>query len=328
MLRCQAMKGLVRRVALGAAWLLVAILISLGGAGLVTGMANEPGTPSRPELTWAGDAAIGPALDAAESELEALTEEVRRLSDLGRGALSALVTRDLEALDQRVAAGEELTLTIQLRSNQLKERIDGLPGIGPGAELRLSPAAIARHDVLRRAVSSTDGIAPAWSQLASGALAATTVAVLLTDHDESTAAAAADGRVGRYEEALAKLDESDRLIADARRLSETLAATVDVSTLTTWLDLNADYDAALRRVYQAIVDSGGRVNDEVREAFATEAEAKERLPEDTTALTIILLDVARDRLNGAVIAIEESRAGLEAALGALDTADPSGSAAP
>ena len=42
---------------------------------------------------------------------------------------------------------------------------------------------------------------------------------------------------------------------------------VDVSTLTDWLDLNAAYDAALRHLYQALVDSKGRVTDEVRAAF-------------------------------------------------------------
>lgn len=328
MLRCRAMKGHVRRVALGVAWLIVAILISFGGAGLVTGMAHQPGTAARPELTWAGDAAIDPQLDAAEADLEALTEDVRRLSDLGRGALSALVSRDLEGLDQRVEAGEELALTVQLAANDLRAKLDGLPGLGPGANLRVSPAVIDRHDAIRGAVDSTDTIVPSWTQLASGALAATTVSVLLADHDASTAAAAADGRAGRYDEALGKLDASDRLIADARRLADTLAATVDVSTLRTWLDLNADYDAALRRLYQAIVDANGRVNNEVRAAFAAEAEAKERLPEDTRAVTIILLDVARERLNGAVIAIEEARAGLEAALGALDAADPTAPSPP
>jgi hypothetical protein len=323
------MKGHVRRAALGAAWLIVAILISLGGAGLVTGMAREPGTASRPELTWSGDTAIEPHLESAETDLGALTEDVRQLSDLGRGALSALVSRDLESLDQRVGAGEELALAIQLAANELESKLDGLPGIGLGQELRLSPDVIRRHDTIRAAVASTDMIVPSWTRLASGALAATTVSVLLTDHDTSTAAAAADGRAGRYEDALGKLDESDRLIADARRLADTLSATVDVSTLRTWLDLNADYDAALRRLYQAIVDANGRVNNEVRAAFAAEAEAKERLPEDTRAVTIILLDVARERLNGAVIAIEEARAGLEAALGALDDADPNDqSAAP
>jgi hypothetical protein len=311
------MKGPVGRAVLAIAWLLVAIVISLGAAGIVTGMAHAPGTPARAELTYAGDAAIEPGLAGIESELPALSGDLRRLSDLGRGALSALIAMDTETLDERVAEGERLALAIQLRANDLGARLDALPGIGPGAELTLAPEIRRRHGVVTAALASTDQIAPAWSRLATSALAATSVSVLLTDHDTSTAAAAADGRAGRYAEALAKLDESDALIERARGLRDNLAATVDVATLTTWLDLNADYDAALRTLYQAIVDADGRVTDEVRAAFDAEAEARERLPEDTRALVIILLDIAREGLNGAVIAIEEARGELDSAIGDL-----------
>ena len=45
------------------------------------------------------------------------------------------------------------------------------------------------------------------------------------------------------------------MIFDARNLRDSLAATVDVTKLGVWLDLNAEYDAALRQLYQAILDS-------------------------------------------------------------------------
>ena len=38
MLRCRAMKRLVRRVVMAALWLGVAVLISFGAAGIVSGM--------------------------------------------------------------------------------------------------------------------------------------------------------------------------------------------------------------------------------------------------------------------------------------------------
>ena len=98
MLRCRAMKGPVGRAALAIAWLLVAIVISLGAAGIVTGMAHQPGTPARAELTYAGDAAMEPALAALEAELPALSADLRRLSDLGRGALTALIAMDTQAM--------------------------------------------------------------------------------------------------------------------------------------------------------------------------------------------------------------------------------------
>jgi hypothetical protein len=311
------MKGRVRRIVLAVGWLGVVALISLGAAGIVTGMAHQPGTASRAELTYAGDRAIEPGLATIAADLPALSADLRQLSDLGRGALSALVSNDVETLGERVADGEELALAIQLQANDLRGRLEALPGLGRDAELTVSPDVRRKHALVTTALESTEGIAPAWTRLASSAFSATSVSVLLTDHDATTAAAAADGRGGRYAEALAKLDESDDLIARARSLRDELAATVDVSTLTTWLDLNADYDEALRALYQSILDSNGRVTDEVRAAFAAEAEAKERLPEDTRAFVIILLDVARGGLNGAVIAIEEARGQLDGAIGEL-----------
>ncbi len=129
-----------------------------------------------------------------------------------------------------------------------------------------------------------------------------------------TGDAAALGRTGKYAEALERLAESDRLIFDARNFHDSLAETVDVTTLDRWLDLNADYDAALRHLYQAILDSGGVVTPDVRAAYDAEAAARERLPADTKGLVIILSEIGRGGLNQAVIGIEQARAELDAAL--------------
>ena len=117
MLRCPAMNGLGRRVALAAGWLLVAALVSLGAAGIVGAMAHMPGTPSRAELTYPGDKAIEPDLEAAEQGLLELAGEVRHLSDLGRQALSALVTRDVDALSAAVIEGEDLAVKVEALSS-------------------------------------------------------------------------------------------------------------------------------------------------------------------------------------------------------------------
>lgn len=318
MLRCRAMYEHVRRVVLAAIWLVVAVLISLGAAGIVGAMANLPGTPARAELTYAGDQAIEPGLAAAEKGLIELADEVRQLSDLGRRALTALVASDVETLTSSVAEGDELATTIQADADDLRERLEALPGIGPGDELVLSADVRDRQARALHALSATDGLAGAWSRLAVASVAATRVTVLLTDHDRTTGEAAALGREGKYAEALEKLTESDRMIFEARNLRDSLAATVDVTTLGQWLDLNAEYDAALRSLYQSIIDSNGRVTAEVRAAFDAEAAARERLPSDTKGLVIILSEIGRGGLNQAVIGIEEARGELEAALGLLD----------
>lgn len=311
------MKGQVRRVALAAIWVAIAVLISLGAAGIVGAMAHLPGTPSRAELTFVGDEAIQPGLSAAEASLLELADDVRQLSDMGRGALTALVNRDVDTLTTTVEDGEGLATAIQQQADELRGQLVGLPGIGPGNELLLSAETRHRHARALQALSSTDGLAAAWSRLAVGSVAATRITVLLTDHDLVTADAAALGRTGKYAEALERLAESDRMIFEARNLRDSLAATVDVTTLGQWLDLNAEYDAALRHLYQVILDSNGSVTPDVRAAYDAEAAARERLPSDTKGLVIILAEIGRGGLNQAVIGIEAARGELDAALGLL-----------
>jgi hypothetical protein len=104
------------------------------------------------------------------------------------------------------------------------------------------------------------------------------------------------------------------MIEQARGLRDNLAGSTDVATLTAWIDTNAAYDAALRRLYDALSESKGRVTDRVRDAFAAEQAARAQLPSDTRGLVVIMSDIARGGLNQAVIAIEEARGALSAAL--------------
>jgi hypothetical protein len=320
------MKGQARRAALAAVWLVVAAILSLGAAGIIGSMSHQPGTPARAELTYPGDQAIEPGLDAAEADLVSLSDEVNRLGELGRGALGALVTRDVNTLDATVADGQRLSETIAAHSQALRTTLLGLPGIGPDEELTISPEAQRRHALALQAIVSTDGLAAAWSQLGAGALAATRVTVLLVQHDQTTAAAAADGVAGKYASALETLTKSDDEIAQARTLRDALPPGVDVSTLNQWLDLNEAYDKALRNLYQALTDSKGLVNAKVTAAFAAEKAALAALPADTKGLVVILAEIGRGGLNQAVITIEEARGDLEAAVGLL-TAGPDASPA-
>jgi hypothetical protein len=320
------MKGLARRAALTAAWLAIAAILSLGAAGIAGSMTHQPGTPTRAELTYAGDQAIEPGLSAAEADLATLADEVSALGELGRGALGALVGRDLASLDATVADGTRLSQTIATHSEALRATLLGLPGVGSDAALVLSPEVRRRHALALRAIESTDGLADAWERLGAGALAATRVTVLLVDHDKTTGEAAAAGRAGKYPAALEKLTESDGQIAQARSLRDALAASTDVSTLTQWLDLNAAYDKALRNLYQSLSTSKGSVTPKVLAAINAEKVARAALPADTKGLVVILAEIGRGGLNQAVITIEEARGDLEAAVGLL-TAEPDSSPA-
>ncbi len=103
-------------------------VVSVGAAGLVAAMANQPGTPGRAELTADGDRAAGAALDRIQAELTLLATDVARLGELGRGALTALVASDFVSLDRAVADGETLARAIDDRSGAIQEELRLVPG--------------------------------------------------------------------------------------------------------------------------------------------------------------------------------------------------------
>jgi hypothetical protein len=159
---------------------------------------------------------------------------------------------------------------------------------------------------------------------------------LLASHDQLVVRAAERGRAARYSEATALLDQADAAITEARKLRDQLALTVDVTVLDEWLDRNAAYDVALRGLYVAIATVNGKVTDSVRAAIDAERAAKNRLPPDTRGLVIIMAEIGRGGMNGAVIAIEEARGKLISAIAATgatpanaaETARPGPSATP
>ena len=319
------MSGTLARVALAAVWLLIAAVISVGAAGLVAAMANQPGTPARAELTLAGDTAAAPGLAAAQSELAALAGDVERLGELGRGALTALVAQDFDSLDVAVTDGQTLARAIEVRSAQIREGLLLLPGRGPDEALVWSSETRERRDIALAAVGATGGLELAWSRLAAGATVANRLTVLLVEHDKVAGAAAASGRDRKYAAGLKTLARAQAMLDEAKTLRDRLANTVDVSTLTQWIDRNAEYDAALARLFKATIAAKGSITQELRDAFVAERKAHELLPANTSGLVIILAEIGRGGLNQAVIAIEEARADLQAAvdrLSAPQTAEP------
>jgi hypothetical protein len=128
--------------------------------------------------------------------------------------------------------------------------------------------------------------------------------------------AAALGRAARYRDAIAGLDAADATIVAARTLRNQLANTVDVGVLDEWLDRNAAYDVALRNLYAEYATVGNKVTQELRNAIAAEAAARRELPPDTRGLVVIMAEIGRGGMNGAVIAIEEARGRLTSAIAA------------
>ena len=308
-----AMSRTLSRAALAVIWLAIAAVVSVGAAGIVAAMANQPGTPARAELTQDGDAAANVVLTKAAADLAELTEDVERLGQLGRAALTSLVASDFDAMDRAVADGETLAHGIEVRSAAIRADLLAIPGAGPQEPLVWSPETTRRRDLTLAALDATGGLEVSWTRLAAGSTVANRLTGLLTNHDLTAATAAKQYSSKGYATALKTLARASAMLTDAESLRDALANTVDVSTLTQWIDRNAEYDAALERLIKATIAAKGRVTDELKAAYVAEIRAHELLPSNTSGIVIILAEIGRGGLNEAVIGIEVARAKLQAA---------------
>ena len=307
----------LRRLIGGLVWLAIIVVIALGAAGIVTGMDHPVGTAARADLTAAGDAEVAPLLDAAQSDLAALADEVEALGTDARGALAALNGANATTGQAAITDGDRLVADVIGRTAAIRRELAAVPYVGtPGAGLTISDAIVARHAALVAALDATDGLDSAWARLTVGSVAATRMSMLLAEHDRLVGLAAERGRLARYADAIKLLDQASLQIASARVLRDQLVATVEVSVLDQWLDRNADYDVALRNLYKAISKVGKKVTAATRVAVKAEVDARARLPPDSRGLVIIMAEIGRGGMNRAVIAIEEARAKLTDALDA------------
>jgi len=326
------MSRTVRAILAALAWLAIIVVIALGAAGLVTALDHPPGTAARSDLTMAGDAEVNRMLDVATDDLQALADQVEALGIQARGALAALNGTDTAIGEEAIAKGDSLATDVIQRTRALRQRLASVPYVGmPDAGLRVSASTVARHAALVAALDATDGLDASWARLSVGAVAATKMSTLLAEHDRLVGAAAERGRNAKYAEAIKLIDQADDQLATARTVRNQLANTVEVSVLDEWIARNAAYDVALRDLYTAISKVGRKVTATVRAAVKAEAVARDNLPPDRRALVVIMADIGRGGMNGAVIAIEEARATLTDALdsdAAADSPEPGSSEGP
>lgn len=309
------MRDHVRRVGAALVWLVLVAAIALGAAGLVSGADHPPGTSGRPELTYARDGDVQAVLETASGRLVELADQVAALGVQARGALAALNGTETSTVETAIAEGDRLLDGMIAQTTSLRRQLADVPYIARSdTRLLVSDEVVARHAALVAALDSTDGLQAAWVRLTTGSFAAIQLSTLLGQHVQQVSEAAELGRAARYRDAIARLGEADATIATARALRNQLANTVDVTILDQWLDRNEAYDAALRALYAAYSTVGGKVTDALRDAIAAEATARRNLPPDTRGLVVIMAEISRGGMSGAVIAIEEARGRLTSAI--------------
>jgi hypothetical protein len=304
--------GIVR----AAIWLLAAMLIAIGAAGLAVAANPVPDELSRPEIYARADAVVAPGMASIDASLREVQRLVATLSGLSRTALVDLNGGDHEALVAVLDEGDGLVLEIGGIATAVAGDIRALPYDAESYEL--SPSMAGRLVAAADAVEAVRPLADLWGRVARGALPASEIARHLADHDLATFAATQDGTAGRYADALKGLGKARAELNGALEIRDRLVETVDTTTLDIWIERNRTYDDALARLYQALRDADGRVTAAAREAFADVQRAQKLLPPDTRAIVVIMSDIAQGGLNQAAIRIEEARGALTVAVAAVD----------
>jgi hypothetical protein len=305
----------VQRIGVVLLWMVLAGAIALGAAGLASGADRPPGTAARAELTYGRDREVEALLGTASEQMADLGDMVAALGVQARGALAALNGTEIATAEAAIAEGDRLLDQMTSRTATMRLQLAGMPYLTrTDTALLVSDRIVARHFALIAALDTTKGLQADWARLTSGSVAAIQLGTLLAEHDLRVTEATSLGRAARYVDAMAGLDRADLTIEAARALRDTLANTVDVTVLDQWLDRNAAYDVALRGLYAAYSNLGGKVTEALREAIAAEAAARTNLPPDTRGLVVIMAEIGRGGMTGAVIAIEEARGRLIAAI--------------
>ena len=311
------------------AWLVAAGVIAVGAALIVANL-DPASAAARPELTSVADAAATTALDAAAAQLQAETESAARLQAAAKQAIARALAGDPAGVETALRGGTAALLAADAASTAFDTAIAAVSGMGANRETRLSPRVIARYDALLADQGLATGLDAEWTVFTGRVGQVVTVAGVLGRHDTETAAATALGAAGKYADAIKALDRPQATLDEIGAMRNVLSATVDVHTLTTWIDEHVAYDAALRNLYAALVASNGAVTDAVKAAGAAEAAARAMLPADTRMLTLILSDVAQGGANQHAVAIAGIHDALAAALDAQArlAASPAPSVAP
>jgi hypothetical protein len=305
---------ILRRFARTIVWAVVAAALALGGAGLVAQTSHPPGGPSRAELTYSNDQALGAQIDQAASDLRSIEKKVEQLALDARAALEAVGGTDAATIRAALDRGGRTATLITGSVRQLRGTLNEMPGDDPADVLAYSNDLLVRRAALFAALDAAGGLSDQWSRITDRSARAAELTIALDEHESTVAAAATDGRAARYAQALATLARASALLDQADELRVELLTASDQTTLDEWLARHRRYDTALTALYTALQASGGVVTTDVEVAYHEENVARAELPIDSRALIVIVAEIARNGLNQAVIAIEDARGRINTAL--------------
>jgi hypothetical protein len=303
--------GLVLR---GIAWTILFAVLAASGAGIAHGTWHAPGSAARAELTWDGDTALTHRLDVAAGELQRISGDVGKLADDAKTALAEVASTDQTRLHAALDDGATIAVAIASATLDLRNALAGLPGDGPNASIEFSNPTLVRRAAILAAIDAAASLASGWAQVNARSADAAHLTALIATHDDTVLAAAAKGVKAEYAAASSTLDDAILTVADIKALRVRLIAGTDRTVLDEWVERNGAYDIALKALYLTLVASNGEVTVAVQSARRDERAAFDQLPPDRRTILVIVAEVARGGLTQGVLAIDEARGRIDAAL--------------
>jgi uncharacterized phage infection (PIP) family protein YhgE len=303
------------------AWVLVAAVIALGGAGVAAGAALPPTDATRPELTSRGDAAMVPGLTTLSGGLATLDDKLGQLLGTGEQVLvdltgmtgpaasAAQISTDLQSGDDDLLAVDEQAQALQSIYAQLPY---------DASSDRISGRTKGRLAAIREALDLISPITADWQAVSTHAAVATKLLSLMQQHvlaaDQAVLDASGKDRSGKVKTpdlvgALAALDQAEAILTQAGTIRDQLAPTTDMSTYDQWVAVHRTYEDALRRYLAAhLTTNDVRI---LTPLYNQVQAAGARLPTTTAPLVVILGDLEATGLTDGVAAIQRVRTSLE-----------------
>lgn len=312
-------RAAIRHVLVRAGWLILALGLAFGSAGIVAATEHLPSSGGRPELTWAADRIISTRLDAAVRDLARLKDDVDSLGTMARQTLSAMAQVNRQSLQAAWDGGSNNVNSIDAGAADLKARLqcaDWSTTLQTELIKTYSPAMVDRYHKVCLALDSVAPLRDDWQAMVDGSATAMRVVDDIETHDSNATDALKLATQGRYPEALIELTRATDALADAGTVANTLAKVTDVSTLTSWLTRTQNFDDALRLLWQTMIDSKGKVTAQVTAALRGVSAAEALLPTNSDVLQVVLYEAAGD-LTSSGISIETARGALADALNDL-----------
>ncbi len=240
------------------------------------------------------------------------------MAEAAKAALAAISIADADGLKTNLERGNGAAVLIASSGLDLRASLAGLPGDGPNAVVEFSNATLVRRAQILASIDAALSLAEQWSNVTARSVDAARVVNLLRQHDATVAAAAALGRSANFADAIAQIEQARITLSDVTSLRDQLANSGDLTVLDEWAQRNENYDTTLETLYQDLVYSGGTNTLRVQSDYHDEKIARDLLP-NAGAIVVIVAEIARGGLNQAVLAIDDARRRIDAALGEAAT---------